>query len=425
MYIKKDSSKLVVGMPRLDNWAQTLGVTDAEKMEFMKQLDVEIPNIMKELGAVEILNQKAVAVAEPVGVPVKTETIEETKEAKHTVVIPESKPENTKNVVEITQGTIMYRIELPKVPEATAIVPTPVLVTVGGTTHEIRKSVQDNREIIFSKRIPPAAVAVAETTTSSEIGEIKNGSISAYLRAPLMSADDAKAKLEASGFKVLSINELDKGGKLKVIVFSNAALESMANKKTRGFMASLRLLIDQENNQISISNPLYFAKAFMQDDYDDAAAKNILADIKKAFGGLQDSSDNLKHHKLAEYHFMMSMPYYEDMIKIGSADSTEELLKRIQAYEGGKNLIFTQRLSKDRVLVGIELDKRTSKFIKKTGHENALLLPYPVLLEDGEAKILDPKYYIAISYPMLKMSEFMKIATVPGAIEVDSEKLFK
>jgi hypothetical protein len=119
------------------------------------------------------------------------------------------------------------------------------------------------------------------------------------------------------------------------------------------------------------------------------------------------------------------MPYYEDMIKIGSADSTEELLKRIQAYEGGKNLIFTQRLSKDRVLVGIELDKRTSKFIKKTGHENALLLPYPVLLEDGEAKILDPKYYIAISYPMLKMSEFMKIATVPGAIEVDSEKLFK
>jgi hypothetical protein len=371
------------------------------------------------------LNQKAVAVAEPVGVPVKTETIEETKEAKHTVVIPESKPENIKNVVEITQGTIMYRIELPKVPEATAIVPTPVLVTVGGTTHEIRKSVQDNREIIFSKRIPPAAVAVAETTTSSEIGEIKNGSISAYLRAPLMSADDAKAKLEASGFKVLSINELDKGGKLKVIVFSNAALESMANKKTRGFMASLRLLIDQENNQISISNPLYFAKAFMQDDYDDAAAKNILADIKKAFGGLQDSSDNLKHHKLAEYHFMMSMPYYEDMIKIGSADSTEELLKRIQAYEGGKNLIFTQRLSKDRVLVGIELDKRTSKFIKKTGHENALLLPYPVLLEDGEAKILDPKYYIAISYPMLKMSEFMKIATVPGAIEVDSEKLFK
>jgi hypothetical protein len=28
MYIKKDTNKLVVGMPRLENWSDALGITD-------------------------------------------------------------------------------------------------------------------------------------------------------------------------------------------------------------------------------------------------------------------------------------------------------------------------------------------------------------------------------------------------------------
>jgi hypothetical protein len=38
---------------------------------------------------------------------------------------------------------------------------------------------------------------------------------------------------------------------------------------------------------------------------------------------------------------------------------------------------------------------------------------------------LSAKYFIAISYPLLTMSEFMTIATVPGAIENDLKKIFK
>ncbi len=39
--------------------------------------------------------------------------------------------------------------------------------------------------------------------------------------------------------------------------------------------------------------------------------------------------------------------------------------------------------------------------------------------------MLDPKYYIAVMYPMLKMSQFMKISTVPGAITKDIGKIFR
>jgi uncharacterized protein (DUF302 family) len=425
MYIRKDSNKLVVGMPRLATWAATLNITNKEKLKLVKQLDIEIPSIMKELGAVETENVNPLLASSAVKNALPQAKITTTSQNRHVVELPKAKVDAPKTVVEVKQNDVTYIIELPKVPRVTAVVPTPVLVTIGsGYVPRAQESKYD-RSVAFSKRTPPKKVEVPSKSNSSSgsVGEVKNNRASAYLRAPIMSVADAKAKLESAGFRILSSSTVDKKGKLHVIVFTNDTLETMANKKDRGFMASLRLLIDSVNNQTTISNPIYFSKAFLQDEEDAAASKTVLDDIKKAFGDLKDSSDNLKHNKLAGYHFMMSMPYYKDMIKVASAKTTQALYERIKKHP--KSLIFTQKISKDRILVGIELDKRTKKFIKKTGFENALLLPYPVLLENGEAKILDPKYYIAISYPMLKMSQFMKIATVPGAIEKDSIRLFR
>jgi hypothetical protein len=86
---------------------------------------------------------------------------------------------------------------------------------------------------------------------------------------------------------------------------------------------------------------------------------------------------------------------------------------------------FTQTLENGSTLVGIKLSKRTRKFTTRIGRNNAAMLPYPILIENGKAKILDPKYYIAYMYPMLKMSEFMTIATTPDAMIKDCEKVFK
>ena len=88
-------------------------------------------------------------------------------------------------------------------------------------------------------------------------------------------------------------------------------------------------------------------------------------------------------------------------------------------------VVFIQKLDNGSTLVGIKLRKRTNKFIDKIGTNNAALLPYPILIEDGKAKILDPKYYISVMYPRLQMSEFMTIATVPGAIVKDCERVFR
>jgi len=38
---------------------------------------------------------------------------------------------------------------------------------------------------------------------------------------------------------------------------------------------------------------------------------------------------------------------------------------------------------------------------------------------------MDPKYYISYMYPLLQMSQFMKIATIPDAMVKDCERALR
>jgi len=432
MFIKKDGKTLTVGMPRLANWAATLGIKDENRLALVKQLDSEIPEIMKSLGAHEVENVNPMketpaplkSTAKPKPITAKPEP-----EAKGEPTVPvpvkatPSKGEESEKKPEVSgDNNDSVIIEIPKVPEPVKALK---VVTVGGNPPvKQNENLYKTRAIALKVSTPPKAMVVSpkQEQGDGEVGAIANSQVSAYMRGELLSADEVKKRLEAAGFKVLSSSVLDKKGLLTSIVFTNDALTKMADKKNRGFAASLRVLIDNKNKQISIVNPLYAGKAFMQDDFDKKTAESLLVSLRKAFPGLKNSEDTLKFNLLPKYHFMEAMPYYQDMVVVAKGD---KLLEQIKGKNGGKDIIFIQPISKDRTLIGVKLGKRTSKFIKKIGLENAALLPYPILIENGEAKILDPKYYIAVMYPMLKMSEFMTISTVPGAIQLDCENLFR
>lgn len=248
--------------------------------------------------------------------------------------------------------------------------------------------------------------------------------VSTYLVGAYVDADAAQAKLTEAGFEVVTAYKVDKKGEYTSVVFTNDAMKAAANKSDRGFAAVLRLLVNNEKQEISITNPVYFGKAFMQDEFDYQAALAIEKSLSGAFGELKGSEDKWEYEGLASYHFMMGMPYYEESAVVAEGDNAE-LLEKAKAYKKGKNLIFELQLGEGRTLLGYELGKKTSKFVKKIGYQNAQILPYTVLIEDGKAKMLAPKYYIAISYPQLTMGEFMTIASVPGAIEKDLAKPFK
>ncbi len=214
---------------------------------------------------------------------------------------------------------------------------------------------------------------------------------------------------------------MDKKGELTSIVFTNDDITKLASKDMRGFAGSLRILMDKQNSRISIANPLYVMEAFMQDDHNEKIAKETLDKLHSIFSDLQNSKDIVKFSRLKRYRFMENMLYYQDMTKIAIGDNKTLLAKARKS----KKIVYEHHLDNGSVIIGVKLSNRTSKFVKKIGYQNSGLLPYPILIENNTAKILAPKYYIAVMYPMLSMSEFMMIATIPGAIQKDCDRVFR
>ena len=246
--------------------------------------------------------------------------------------------------------------------------------------------------------------------------------ISTYLVGDYITSSTAAKKLQHAGFTVITKYASVKNG--TTIVFTNSALKRQGSKPGRAHAAVLRLFIDAQEKKISFTNPVYFGKAFMQKQYSAKVFKAQLAAINREFPGLKGSVDKLDAGDISGYHFMVGMPYYEDVDELGTG-KTADLLKKVKAYKGGKSVLFTLKLSNDSYLVGYDLAKRTKKFVKKIGRANAAVLPFCISIENGKATSMEAKYYLAVSYPLLSMGEFTTIATVPGAIKKDLSKPFK
>ncbi len=246
--------------------------------------------------------------------------------------------------------------------------------------------------------------------------------LSPVLFAPYEKAQTIEKKLSEGGFKVVATYQAVPQS--TTIVYTDETLKKEGAKKNRAFVAVMKVFVDDKEKKVSASNPLYFGKAFMQDDYDKAAFEKERSKLEGALGTLTPSKDSLDEDDLGDYHFMMGMPYYEDQIEVAEG-SSEKLIAKLKSYEGGKHLLFVLPLSNDSTLVGYDLNDETEKFVDKIGRSNASLLPWTIKIENGKATILHPKYYIAISYPKLSMGDFMGIHSVPGEIEEEIEAAFK
>ena len=443
VYIKKDSNKMVIGMPTLANVKNTLNITSSKRIGWMNKLDLEIPQILTSMGmqAVENVNPlketpkpfkidttppatvpgtiygKDEKPEAPAASPTQSQTQPKEKAAPKQISKTAKKPAQEQTAQTIEAGDNTVHIVIPKPPKA----PKPIILKIDN------ENGLDSRAIKFSKRVPPGYIppekrkTEAKTTnTSTKLGEVDSGGrIATYLRAPYMGVKQAEETLKKAGFKIISIAPLDKKKELTVIVFTNDALEKFASDHNSEFLASLRLLVDKKDNHITVTNPLYLAKAFMPKDFDAEVPTQILKKITSSFKGMVNSKDKLKFQLLPKYQFMNGMPRYEDMVEVAIGD---DLAANIQ---GKKQVVFQQKLQNGAILFGMKFRKRTQKFPYRIGTNNAALLPYPVLIKNGKAYIMDPKYYISVMYPQLKMSEFMTIATVPDAIVKECQRVFR
>jgi hypothetical protein len=268
------------------------------------------------------------------------------------------------------------------------------------------------------KTLSKLFIALALTFTSLNASD----TLPAYFTATYTDAKTTKANLEKAGFEVFDAYSPAKLKNIHVLTFTNAHLQGLAAKKLRGFAAVQRAVVNDETKEVRVANPEYWLKTFLQDDYKAGDEKPVADAIAKALGSLTPTTDAVPEAELSGYHFMVGMPYYEDMDEIGEG---ADLLEKFHKNAKKKQVIFEVKLGNGSTLIGYGLKKRTEKFVKKIGTQNALALPYAILIEDGKAYALHAKYYLAISYPLLTMGEFMTIATTPGAIEKGLSKLFK
>ncbi|MCO4845047.1 MAG: hypothetical protein KC427_03415 [Sulfurovum sp.] len=265
--------------------------------------------------------------------------------------------------------------------------------------------------LAFVLALATVQVSAQAESTKLDIGAPAPAVLSTYYAAKAQSASAVESKLKANGFSILAKTAPIKGS--TVITVTNKEL-----KKTNSWLAALNVLVNEK--EVRIQNPSYFGAAYLQDKFKYGQFAGTLKSLQKALGGLHTVADEFKLAKLPKYHFMMGMPYVDETTTVGEGADLVTKLK------DNKYVAYSLKLPNGATLVGHNLVRRTNKFLLKidAGH-NALILPYKSMIKDGKAVILAPKYYLAVSLPLLSMGEFMKIASAPGEIEKDIKRTYK
>ncbi len=264
----------------------------------------------------------------------------------------------------------------------------------------------------MSKLIRKLLLASAILVAGSTFAQAQK--VSAYFSAPYQDAKSVKSKLAKSGLHVLATYHPAGKSHLNVILYTSNTLKKLAAKPKRGFAAVGRVLVNSKAKTVLATNPEYWLNAFLQKEYRSGGGAAVTKALKKVLGNLQPTKDALSSGSLAKYHFMIGMPYYDEMIELKSG-------KKLSV----QNRVFTLSLANGSKVIGVRMPRSVESFISKIGEDKALVLPYLVLIEKGKAMILHPKYYLAISYPLLSMGQFMKISNTPDQIEAAIKKLIK
>jgi len=223
-----------------------------------------------------------------------------------------------------------------------------------------------------------------------------------YFVAKASTVGAVKSNLQGVGFQVLSTYKLD--GSHTVITVTNSEL-----KNSNTFVAAINVLVNS-SKEVKVQNPNYYGLAYGVGEF-----PSTVSNLANALGALRGSKESLDSSKLPKYHFMFGMPYFNEQIVVAKGVTAPK-----------KPVVYKLTLPNGSVLVGHKLSPSNRLFLKKINSmDNAALLPYQSIIVGGNAKIMNAKYYLAVSLPDLKMGDFMKISDVPGKIENDIASDYK
>jgi hypothetical protein len=241
--------------------------------------------------------------------------------------------------------------------------------------------------------------------------------------------------LTKQSFTILGKYNPENKASLEVIAFTNSILKNTVVKVTdRGALGSVfKIGLVQKDGKITISytNPDYFLRAYMQNNYDTFKSifQKFSTDVKNALASLGTEftpfGGALSANKIKKYHYKIMMPYFTDPIKLNEFSSFEEGLKIIEnnlkIHKGKTTLVYKVIYPSKKIAVfGIGLQNKEdgeAYFLPKIGEQNIAAMPYEIILQEKTVTMLHGKYRLALCWPELTMGTFMKIMSTPGDIE--------
>ncbi|CAA6802809.1 MAG: Unknown protein [uncultured Sulfurovum sp.] len=238
--------------------------------------------------------------------------------------------------------------------------------------------------------------------------------ISAHYIAPPQEMNTLITKLTKNGFTIVAITNILED--YDIITISNQELQS-----TNSYMATLQVNVNAKDTRVQ--NPSYLAAAYLGKSYYYGQFKNTVNALERALGSLSESFQKADFDSLAEYCFMYGLPKKEDILSIKRGSSFS---KNLLTFKAKEYIIYTLTLPNGNILVGHKLRVKTSNFLQILHQEkNAQMLPYEAMINEQGVTILNPKYYLALSLPLLTLQEFMQIASVPDRIYRNIKKAYQ
>jgi hypothetical protein len=228
--------------------------------------------------------------------------------------------------------------------------------------------------------------------------------IAAHYVAKAQELEVVQSRLQENGFQILAISNILEGQ--NVITITNQELQ-----KTNSYMATLQINVNAQ--EVRVQNPSYLAAAYLN-NYTYGQFKDTIEALERALGALHEGNQKANFSALKNYNFMYGLPRKEDILVV-TKDS--KILEKIAMPKAKHYIAYTLKLPNGNILVGHKLRKRTNQFLNILAQEkNAQVLPYEAMIIGDEVSILNPKYYLALSFPELSLAEFMEIASVPDQI---------
>jgi hypothetical protein len=233
-------------------------------------------------------------------------------------------------------------------------------------------------------------------------------------------------KLSQAGFQVAGQYTPFEGA-LVMGITSDTLRSTAAKTEHGGFGAAIRVSITQAGDtlQIAYVNPAYMAAIYRME-----SLAEVSSALATAFGEGQPfgSEKGRTAAKLAKYHYMMAMPYFDDLDVLAHYDSHADAVANIEKNlaAGVADTVKVYRVDvtgKEETLFGVGL--RSGDGSDQTVMANADLadtkhtahLPYELLVSGSDVIALRGRFRIAQSFPDLTMGTFMKIRSAPGAIK--------